>query len=232
LESATPKRTDQIVKKKKRGKISCEPGHTQLATQRPRPGKKSQLPTYLKTTNKSETVCADELQKLCGQLGEKIFRLLIELLGQLEKNISTTSSTTFASTTACHARGLVVAHSRKLSATLRGSTSTRPGVQKITIKTCDFVGTDNTTIPTALGGSTTTLPPIVIVIRRQQLDCVIVNYAAPTTIKAKFSSSKNRLSFTFAASNTRGLRYEKSSCISLTSKYCESPSSWRSLSNT
>jgi hypothetical protein len=75
----------------------------------------------------------------------------------------------------------------------------------------------------------------VIVILRQQLDYVIVDYAAPTTshpIKAKFSSSKSKLSFTFTAPNTRGLRHEKSSCISLTSKNCESPSSWRSLSNT
>jgi hypothetical protein len=51
------------------------------------------------------------------------------------------------------------------------------------------------TIPTALGGSTTTSPPIVIVILRQQLDYVIVDYAAPTTphpIKAKFSSSKSQ----------------------------------------
>jgi hypothetical protein len=59
--------------------------------------------------------------------------------------------------------------------------------------------------------------------------------AAPTTphpIKDKFSSSKNRLLFTFAAPGTRGLRHEKSSCISLNSKNCESPSSWRSLSNT
>jgi hypothetical protein len=65
-----------------------------------------------------------------------------------------------------------------------------------------------------------------IVILRQQLDYVIVDYAAPTTPrrprrtrqKAKFSSSKNRLLFTFAAPDTRGLRHEKSSCISLTSK--------------
>jgi hypothetical protein len=108
-------------------------------------------------------------------------------------------------------------------------------VQKITIKTCDFVGTGNTTIPTALGGSTTTLPLIVIMILRQQLDYVIVDYAAPTMshpIKAKFSSSKSQLSFTFTTTDTWGLRHEKSSCISLTSKNCESPSSWRSLSNT
>jgi hypothetical protein len=50
-------------------------------------------------------------------------------------------------------------------------------------------------------------------------------------IKAKFSSFKSQLSFTFAAPDTRGLRHEKSSCISLTSKNCESPSSWRSSSN-
>jgi hypothetical protein len=47
-----------------------------------------------------------------------------------EKNISTTSSSR-SSIAACHARGLAVAHSRKLSATLGGSTSTRPGVRKI-----------------------------------------------------------------------------------------------------
>jgi hypothetical protein len=50
-------------------------------------------------------------------------------------------------------------------------------VWKIAIKTYDF----NTTISTALGGSTTTSPPIMIVILRQQLDYVIVDYAAPTT---------------------------------------------------
>jgi hypothetical protein len=117
-------------------------------------------------------------------------------------------------------------HSRKLSATLGGSISTRPGVQKITLKTCAFVDINNTlasnaTIPTALGGSTTTSPLIVIVVLRQQLDYVIVDYAASTTshpIKAKFSSSKSQLSFTFAASDPRGLRHKKSSCISLTSK--------------
>jgi hypothetical protein len=73
-------------------------------------------------------------------------------------------------------------------------------VWKITFKTYDFVDISNTTIPTVLGGSTTTSPPIVIVILQQQLDYVIVDYAAPITshpIKAKFSSSKNRLSFTF-----------------------------------
>jgi hypothetical protein len=84
-------------------------------------------------------------------------------------------------------------------------------VRKITIKTCDFVNISNAIIPTTLGGSTTTSPPIVIVILRQQLNDIIVDYAAPTTphpIKAKFSSSKNRLSFTFAAPDARGLRHE------------------------
>jgi hypothetical protein len=63
-------------------------------------------------------------------------------------------------------------------------------VRKITLKTCNFVDNSNAMIPTALGGSTTTSPPIIIVILRQQLDYVIVNYAALTTpypIKAKFS---------------------------------------------
>jgi hypothetical protein len=93
-------------------------------------------------------------------------------------------------------------------------------VRKITLKTCDIVDISNTAIPTALGGSTIASPPIVIVILRQQLDYVIVDYAAPTTphpIKAKFSSSKSRLS-TFATPDTWGLRHEQSSCISLTSK--------------
>jgi hypothetical protein len=55
-----------------------------------------------------------------------------------------------------------------------------------------YVNISNATIPTMLGGSTTTSPPIVIMILRQQLDYVIVDYAAPTTphpMKAKFSSS-------------------------------------------
>jgi hypothetical protein len=95
--------------------------------------------------------------------------------------------------------------SRKLLATLGGSTSTRPRVRKITLKTCDFIDINNATISMTLGGSTTTSPPIVIVILRQQLDYVIVDYAAPTAahpIKAKFFASKNRLSFTFAAPDT------------------------------
>jgi hypothetical protein len=104
------------------------------------------------------------------------------------------------STAACHARGLVVTPSRKLSATPGGLTSTRPVVRKLTLKTYNFVDISNATIPPALGGSTTTSPPIVIVVLRQQLDCVIVDYAAPTMphpIKAKFSSSKSRFLFTF-----------------------------------
>jgi hypothetical protein len=100
-------------------------------------------------------------------------------------------------------------------------------VRKLTLKTCDFVDISNTAIPAVLGGSTTTSPPIVVVILRQQLDYVIVDYTAstPRPIKAKFSSSKSQF-FTFATPDTRGLRHEKSSCISLTLKNCESPSSW------
>jgi hypothetical protein len=80
------------------------------------------------------------------------------LRGQPEENISTTLSST-SSTAACYAWGLTAAHSRKLLGTLGGSTSTRPGVQKITLKTCDFIDISNTTIPTTLGGSTTASPP-------------------------------------------------------------------------
>jgi hypothetical protein len=96
-----------------------------------------------------------------------------------KKNISTTSSSISSiatSTATCYARGLAIAYSRKLSATLGGSTSTRPGVRKITLKTCDFVDITNRAIPTTLGGSTTTSPPIVVVILRQQLNYVIVDY--------------------------------------------------------
>jgi hypothetical protein len=67
-----------------------------------------------------------------------------------KKKISTTSfstSSTTALTPACHARGLVAAHSRKLSATLGGSTSTRPWVRKLILKIYDFVDIGNATIP-------------------------------------------------------------------------------------
>jgi hypothetical protein len=87
-----------------------------------------------------------------------------------------------------------------------GSTSTRPGVRKITLKTYDFVDISNAIIPTALGGSTTASPSIVVVILRQQLDYVIVDYAASTTphpIKAKFSSFKSQF-FTFSQNPTLG----------------------------
>jgi hypothetical protein len=84
---------------------------------------------------------------------------------QLEENTLTTSSskssTTFALTTACYAQGLVVTHPRKLSATLGGSTSTCPGVRRITLKTCYFIDISNTAITTTVGGSTATSPPIV-----------------------------------------------------------------------
>jgi hypothetical protein len=50
-------------------------------------------------------------------------------------------------------------------------------VQKITLKTCDFVDISNTAIPTALGGSITASPPIVVVILRQQLTSLyIIDY--------------------------------------------------------
>jgi hypothetical protein len=80
-------------------------------------------------------------------------------------------------------------------------------VRKITLKTYDFIDISNTAIPTALEGSTTTSPPIVIMILQQQLDYVIVDYAAPITpypIKAKFFSSKIRLLFTFRRTRYSG----------------------------
>jgi hypothetical protein len=151
----------------------------------------------------------------------KIFWLLWS--DNSKKNIlttlSSTSSTTSSSTAACYAWGLAAVHSRKLSTTLEGSTSTHLWVRKLILKTCDFVDMSNKTNPNSARGldnnfasdrgcdsMTTTRLPL-------QLD-----YAAPTMahpIKAKFSSSKSQLSFTFAAPDTRGLRHEKSSCISL-----------------
>jgi hypothetical protein len=132
------------------------------------------LPDSYRSYNSTFQVCTGELQGL---------------LGQPEENISTTSSstssTTSTSTAAYHAQGLIAAYSRKLSATLGGSTSTRPGVQKIILKTYDFVDVSNAMIPTTLGGSTTTSPPIVVVILQQQLDYFYiidyghVDHAAP-----------------------------------------------------
>jgi hypothetical protein len=132
---------------------------------------------YIHENHESSIYCADELQELRGKLGENISTTR-RLLGQLEENTSTTSASS-ASTATCNAQGLAVVRLRKLSATLGGSTSTRPGVRKLTLKTCDFININNATIPTALGGSTTTSPPIVVVILRQQLDYVIVDHAAP-----------------------------------------------------
>jgi hypothetical protein len=82
-------------------------------------------------------------------------------------------------------------------------------VSKIILKTRDFINISNTAIPTTLGGSTTTSPPIVDTILRQQLDYIYVyfDYAAPMMahpIKAKFSSSKSQLSFTFRHTRRSG----------------------------
>jgi hypothetical protein len=73
-----------------------------------------------------------ELSELRRQLEEKYFDyngVSPDCSDNPEKSISTTSSSTSSTisalTAACHARGLVIAHSRKLSATLGGSTSTR-----------------------------------------------------------------------------------------------------------
>jgi hypothetical protein len=89
----------------------------------------------------------------------------------------------------------------------RGLDINSPGVRKITLKTCDFVDISKTIIPTALGGSTTTSPPIVVVILRQQLDYVIVDYAASTAphpLKAKFSSSKKTIIIYFRRTRRSG----------------------------
>jgi hypothetical protein len=118
----------------------------------------------------------------------------LDCIDNLEKNISTTrraNRTTrrkiFWLLRLQHHRlrlatlGGLPSRTRALSATLGGSTSTCPWVRNLILKTCDFVDISNATIPTALGGSTTTSPLIVIVILRQQLDYVIIDYAAPVT---------------------------------------------------
>jgi hypothetical protein len=126
------------------------------------PPRKKKKRASIKATSKQrlhkEYKYIGELRELPGQLEEKYFDyngVSLDCPDNLEKNISTTScsisSTTSASTADCHARGLDAAHSRKLSATLGGSTSTHPGVRKITLKICDFVDINNATIPTAFG---------------------------------------------------------------------------------
>jgi hypothetical protein len=132
--------------------------------------------TLCEDNQKKKEIKHDDAAIYCAgdsleQLGEKYFDyngVSPDCSDNPEKNTLTTSSST-ASTTACHARGLDIAHSRNLSATLGGSISTRFRVRKITLKTCDFVDISNKAIPTTLMGSTTTSPPIVVVILRQQL---------------------------------------------------------------
>jgi hypothetical protein len=170
-----------------------------------------------------------ELQEQLGQLKEKYFNyngVTSDCPDNSKKNISTTSSSTSSttvSTAASHARGFAIANYRQHSGARH---QLAPECGKLPSTSATSSTSNNATIPTALGGSTTTSPPIVI-LQQQQLDYVIIDYTVPTTphpIKAKFSSSKSQLS-TFAAPDAWGLRHEQSSCISLTSKNCESPSS-------
>jgi hypothetical protein len=58
-----------------------------------------------------------QVARLRSQLGEKYFDYSLSCPDNPEKNTATTSSSTL-STAACHAQGLLAAHSRKLSATL------------------------------------------------------------------------------------------------------------------
>jgi hypothetical protein len=77
-----------------------------------------------------------ESSGLLRQPREKYFDYIVDYITPLR-----------ASTMPCHARGLTVVHSCKLSATLGGSTSTRPEVRKITLKIYDFIDISNATIP-------------------------------------------------------------------------------------
>jgi hypothetical protein len=94
---------------------------------------------------------------LSDNLEKNILTMLLVQSG--EKNILTNSSST-SSTMTCHTRGLTAAHSRKLLATLGDSTSTRPWVRKLILKTCNFIDISNATIPTTLGVSTPTRLPL------------------------------------------------------------------------
>jgi hypothetical protein len=98
-----------------------------------------------------------ELSELLEQLGEKYFDYFTFNIVDCSLNCGLLRS---------GARRRAVTNYRQCSG---GSTSTRPGVQKITLKAYDFVDISNTTISTALRGSTTTSPPIMIVILQQQL---------------------------------------------------------------
>jgi hypothetical protein len=73
-----------------------------------------------------EATSREDLYMAYQDQGKKI----IKLCGQPKENILTTSSSTSSTTSVSavphHSRGLVVMHSRKLSAMLGGSTSTRP----------------------------------------------------------------------------------------------------------
>jgi hypothetical protein len=120
--------------------------HTQVATQRQDQEKNLSRCACTSTYGIDEDVkeigsslCAGELSGLRRQPEEKYFDYSPNCSDNSEKNTSITSpstSSTAASTAACYARGLIAAaHSRKLSATLGGSTSTRPGVRKLTLKT-------------------------------------------------------------------------------------------------
>jgi hypothetical protein len=105
-------------------------------------------------------------QQLLGQLGKKYFDYFIfNIVDYIRIDCDL-----------LRPGALVVTHSCKLSATLGGSTSTHPGVRKITLKTRDFVDISNATIPVVLEGSTITSPLIVVMILQQQLDYVIVDY--------------------------------------------------------
>jgi hypothetical protein len=118
---------------------------------------------------------------LLGQLGEKYFDYFVCNIIDYSVNCGLSRSG---------------ARRRTLAQTIgntRGLDINSPGVQKITLKTCDFIDISNTTIPTALGGSTTASPLILIMIQRQQLDYAALT--APHPIKAKFFSSKSRFLF-------------------------------------
>jgi hypothetical protein len=98
-----------------------------------------------------------KLSKLLGQLGENYFDYFTFNIVDCSVNCGLLHS---------GARRCALTNYRQWSG---GSTSTRPGVQKLTLKAYDFIDISNTTISTALRGSTTTSPLIMIVILQQPL---------------------------------------------------------------
>jgi hypothetical protein len=127
-------------------------------------GIQSRLPRSSQLYGANQSRQLKEISLLLGQIGEKYFDYLVFNIVDYGVNCGLLRS---------GARRRALAQAIGIA---RGSTSTRPGVWKITLKSCNFVDISNTAIPTTFGGSTTTSPPIMVEILRQQLDYIYVYF--------------------------------------------------------